>query len=135
MKKILLSSVLCLICVCFASGALAAEVQPYSSTLIISCNVFISSSGTTIYADASILTNVTSDTLGFSYIRIQELRGSSWVTVKSVTEQYKANGITYSYRLSYAGTAGKVYRATTGFYAEDAGLSDSRSRTSESCSI
>ncbi len=132
MKKIIISFVLCLICVCFTAGALATNVQPFSSTLIMNYDIAIRKNGTTIYADASIMTRTTADKLGFSYIRIQEQRGASWVTVKSITDKYKLNGSTYTYSISYAGTAGNVYRATAGFYAEDAGESDSRSGTSSS---
>lgn len=130
MKKTLISLVLCLVCICFATGAFAIEFRPNASTLIMSCGVYISNSGTTITADTSIATRITADELGFSYIRIQEQRGASWVTVKSVTDKYKLNGSTYTYSISYAGTAGNVYRAMAGFYAEDAGESDSRSGTS-----
>ncbi len=135
MKKSLISMVLCFIFVCFTAGALAIEFQPYASDLIMSCDVSISKSGTAITAEASITTRTTADKLGFSYIRIQEKRGSSWVTVKSVTDKYKTNGITHIYEISYTGIAGNEYRATAGFYAEDAGESESRSGTSATCVI
>jgi len=135
MTKKLVIMVLGLVLIFSFNSAFAVEVQPYASTLIMSNGISISNSGSTISANASITTKVIADTLGFSSIRIQVKQGTQWVTVKSVSSQYKTNGVTHTYTLTYTGTAGNEYRAVAGFYALDGDISDTRSATSSTLSI
>ena len=135
MKRNIAILLLSLLLVCLASNALADTITPFASTLISSTSVSLSASGTTLTATANISAKTVCDTLGFSYIRIQVLQGTQWVTVRSVTSQYKTSALTHSYSLSYTGTSGNVYRATAGFYAQDGDITETRSGTSSSSSI
>lgn len=135
MIKRLVSVILGVIFILSLTNAFAVEMQPYASTLILSNRISISNSGSTITAEASITTKVIADKLGFSSIKIQVKQGTQWVTVKSVSSQYKTNGASYTYTLTYTGTAGNEYRAVAGFYAEDEGVSETRSGTSSTLSI
>lgn len=135
MIKKIVSTILSLICIFSIANAFAAEVHPYASTIIMSYKIAIKDSSTTITADTSITTKVIADKLGFSSIKIQEKQGTQWVTVKSAYSQYKSNGATHAYTLTYTGTAGNEYRAVAGFYAEDKGVSETRNATSSTLSL
>ena len=135
MTKRILGLILSLVFTFSITAAFAAEVQPYSSTIFLSNRISIGSSGSTISAYASITTKAISNSLGFSSIKIQKKQGTQWVTVKSVSSQYKANGASHTYTLTYTGTAGNEYRAVASFYAEDDGVSETRSSTSSTLSI
>jgi hypothetical protein len=132
MKKYLFAAV----CICLVS-CIAVIPNAYAgimaSEVISSYSVTTSSdSSGNITAVATIRAVSKSDKIGFPVIRIQEKQGSSWVTVKSASGKYKTDATSYSYSLSYDGTVGKAYRCYAEFYAENDGVSDTRSKTSSS---
>lgn len=135
MKKGFVGLALILLSVCFITNVFAAGIQPYASMLINSTSISLNRTGTTLTAEVNITTKVVADKLGFDYIRIQVKQGTKWVAVKSATSEYKYNGLTHSYTLTYTGTAGNEYRAVAGYYAEDEGTSETRSGTSSTCGL
>lgn len=137
MKRKIVASVLLLLSMCCSAYTFAEGIQPYASTLITTASVKLTCSGTALSAEANIKTKAFADKLGFDYIRIQEKQGAQWLTVKSVSSQYKTDGMTHTHThtLTYTGTSGSVYRAVVGFYAEDAGTSETRSGTSSSLTL
>jgi hypothetical protein len=106
---------------------------PQTSQLISSKDVGVDPKGNgRIDTIATITSTYTVDSLGFSYIRLQENQNGTWVTVKSVLSKYVANTYSYQYSFTYYGTPGMSYRAQAGFSATDNGITETRTSTSGS---
>lgn len=131
-KCVLVTLVTFLLCMAVFLPYAGAEIIffPQTSQLISGTDVGADSKGSgRIDTVASITTRIAVDSLGFSYIRLQELRDGSWVTVKSVSSKYVANTYSYQYSFTYYGTPGMSYRAQAGFSATDNGINETRSST------
>jgi hypothetical protein len=132
-KRILVALVAFLLCMTTFLPLASAEIifMPQSSQLIDLAEVSADpQGGGSMKATARIYCYDAADNLGFSYIRLQELRDGSWVTVKSVTSKYTSNARTYVYSFTYYGTTGLDYRAQAGFYAKDYAVTETCSSTS-----
>ena len=132
-KRIILTLVVCLLWMTIILPWASAEIifLPQSSTLIDFSYVVPSPLGngridTTAYVES----NISVDQLGFSYIRLQELRNGTWITVKSVSSKYTYSARSHSYTFTYYGTSGMSYRAQAGYCATDGSLTETRSSTS-----
>ncbi len=133
-KRILVTLIACLLLMTTFLPWASAEIifLPQSSVLIFNYYVNISTSGGgKIDTTALIECEQSVDSLGFSYIRLQELRNGTWTTVKSVTSKYAYNASRYMYTFTYYGTPGVSYRAQAGFYAADSGITETRTDTSD----
>ncbi len=133
-KRILVVLVAFLLCMMTFLPWASAEIIffPQAATLISSSDVYPDPQGSgRVDAVAYINCTRTVDSLGFSYIRLQEYRSGTWVTVKSVSSKYTANAPSYMYSFTYYGTPGMNYRAQAGFSATDNGITETRSSTSE----
>lgn len=129
MKRIL-ALVLLLALVSSCSLAFAAA-QPRASELIVDRFVYAYALGDGKVRFSVDITTIRSvDKLGFSSIELQEKQGSDWETVKSATNKFGYNRINYSYSISYNGTIGNEYRVYVKYYAEDDGVSDTKTTTS-----
>lgn len=116
---------------CSIAYAEIEDIRPYSSDLLLSYRIPISCSSTgLISATAKIETIDIVAELGFPLIQIQEKQGTSWETVKEIEKQYKTKSDTYSYKLTYQGTAGKQYRAYAEYRAKDGSIEETRSKYS-----
>jgi 4-amino-4-deoxy-L-arabinose transferase-like glycosyltransferase len=133
-KRILVALVACLLCMTTILPWAGAEIifLPQSSQLIDSAYVYPDPQGSgRVDAVAYIHCYEVADSLGFSYIRLQENRNGTWVTVKSTSSKYAANTKYFQYSITYYGTPGMSYRAQAGFIAIDGSLTETRSSTSE----
>ncbi len=132
-KRITVVLIICLLCTTLFLPLASAEiiVFPQSSALISTTDVYIDPKGSgKIYTEAYIICTRAADSLGFNYIRLQEYRNGTWVTVKSVSSKYTANATQYTYSFTYYGTPGMSYRSQAGFSATDSGITETRSSTS-----
>ncbi len=129
MKRILALALLIALLSC--SLAAMAEPQPKASELIVDRFVYAYALGD---GEVKFTLDITAkkfvDKLGFSYIELQEKQGSSWEKVKSASNKYAYNSVNYSYSISYNGTIGNEYRVYVKYYAEDDGVSDTKTTTS-----
>jgi hypothetical protein len=134
-KRILVALVACLLSLTIILPWASAEIIffPQSYELISSAYVVPDPQGSgMIEAEATISCTRVVDNLGFSYIRLQENRNGTWVTVKSTTSKFSTNAAYYQYTITYYGTPGMSYRAQAGFSATDSGITETRSSTSGS---
>lgn len=134
-KRILVALVACLLCITTILPWASAEMifYPQTTLMIDSANVEpYPMGGGRIDTTATIVCARSVDSLGFPYIRLQEYRNGSWVTVKSVSSKYTSNTSTYTYIMTYYGTPGMSYRAQAGFSATDNAITETRSDTSSS---
>lgn len=132
-KRVLVALVACLLWMMTFLPLASAEIIffPEAAEMISMIDVDAIPKGSgKIDTVATISCSYPVDALGFSYIRLQELRNGTWTTVKSVASKYAANASTYSYTFTYYGTPGMQYRAQAGFYAQDGIDSETRSKTS-----
>ncbi len=131
-RRIAVALVVCLLWVMVVSPLASADmiITPMASTLIQFTAIGIYSSGNTVSATAIIQCIRAVNSLGFNYIRIQEYRDNSWVTVKSTQSEYKNNSAVHTYTISYNGTPGRIYRAQAGYVAQDGITTETRSKTS-----
>lgn len=132
-KRVLVALVACLLWMMTLAPLASAEIIffPEAAEMINSSVADADPLGNgRIDVSGFILCNLSVDTLGFSYIRLQELRNGTWTTVKSVASKYSANASTYSYSFTYYGTPGMQYRAQVGFYVNDGGVTETCSDTS-----
>ncbi len=132
-KRILVALVACLLWMMTFLPWASADIifQPQAAEMIGTTNVIAKpQGGGRIDAAATINCNYPVDTLGFSYIRLQELRSGTWTTVKSVASKYSYNASTYSYTFTYYGTPGMQYRTQAGFYAHEGIDTETCSETS-----
>jgi hypothetical protein len=132
-KRILAALVACLLCMTALLPWASAEIifLPQASDIISSAYVSPApKGGGLIETTATIVCAFPVDSLGFTYIRLQENQNGTWVTVKSVTSKYDSNTTSYQYAFTYYGTPGMSYRATAGFYARDGVTTETRSGTS-----
>lgn len=132
-KRILVALIACLLWMVTLLPCASAEIviSPQSSQLISSANVSADPQGSgRIDITAHISCYNVADSLGFSYIRLQENRNGTWTTVKSVTSKYTANELQYTYSFTYYGTPGLDYRAQAGFTATRGSVTETRSSTS-----
>ncbi len=132
-KRILVVLVSCLMFSMILIPCASAEliILPRSSEMIkISSVQATPLGGGRIDTQATIESTYVVDSLGFSYIRLQELQGSTWTTVKSVSSKYASNTSRYTYTFTYYGTPGSKYRAQAGFYVSDGADTETSSKTS-----
>lgn len=132
-KRILVALFSCLLCLMIILPYASAEIifMPQTSLLISTADVEATpQGGDRIDTIARIFCTRSVDSLGFTYIRLQENRNGTWTTVKSVTSKYSSNASSYSYSFTYYGTPGLDYRAQAGFSATDGGVTETRSSTS-----
>ena len=130
MKRVL-AAVLLLALTLSCSVVFAEVPQPRASELIVDRFIYAYAYGDgEIEFAMDMTTLMTVEKLGFPSIKIQEKRGSSWTTVKTVTDKYGYNRINYSYSGPYSGTAGNQYRVIVEYYAKDGDISDTKPKTS-----
>lgn len=124
-------SLIVLVVLIGAMAASATGIEPFASTLIQSCTVSITAdSGGVMNAGASIIAKSTVDEIGATYLRIQEKRDGSWVTVKVKGNGKNTNSKSYSTTLSRTTTVGTECRAQASLYVDHDGTKESRSLTS-----
>lgn len=130
MKRVL-GLVLLVAIISSCSLALAAETQTRASELIIDRAIYANDYGDgSIEFTADITTYGSVDKLGFSSLKLQEKRGSEWITVKSAKDKYAYNTAIHSYSLSYNGTIGNQYRLVVDYYVKDGNIVETRNSTS-----
>lgn len=130
MKRIFALALLLSI-VASCSLAVASELQPRASELIVDRYIYAYDyGGGKVKFTTDMTTLGAVDKLGFPSLKLQEKQGSEWVTVKSATDKYAYNTSVYSYSLSYNGTRGNQYRFVVEYYAKDGNISDTKSTTS-----
>lgn len=134
LKHILVAFVACLLFMTTILHCAIADIiiSPQAAVLISSSYVYPDCQGSgRVDAAATVSCTRVVDSLGFSYIRLQEKRDGIWVTVKSATSRYTTNAAYYQISITYYGTPGMSYRAQAGFSATDNGITETRSSTSE----
>lgn len=111
----------------------SGTIQPQASELISVTGVISAVlTGGKVEFTARITATRVVEKCGFTSIKIQEENDGSWKTVKSTSNKFGYDRVSYLYALSYNGTVGKKYRAVVNYKVVDGDASDTRSRTSSS---
>lgn len=114
-----------------AMGTMVSVAQARASDFIISASAGTKALGSgRVQGTGKIVADLVCSKIGIVSISIQEDRSGSWVTVTSASGKYTTGASSYSYSLSYSGTAGKRYRTVASFTATCDGTTETRSATS-----
>lgn len=129
MSKRIVSCIL--LVVMLTLGAVAESIVPYASELFGARYIYAwAYEGGEVKFVAEVVAVDSLEKLGFSSIKLQEKQGSRWVTVKSAYDKYAIDKAQHDYSISYDGTSGNEYRLVVVYYAEDGGITDTRTKTS-----
>lgn len=98
-----------------ATGGLLRASQTISDILV---NVS-SPQAATVQFVPKINTQMPVPQLGFEYVKVYEKSGSSWILVKTFTEQSVKNNFEFKYTYTYSGVSGRQYYAEIKAFASN----------------
>ena len=109
-----------------AAAAADTDIVPYTSLSIYTATAELSKSGSTLYLDFSIRTNVACSRLGVQSVTVYDVTSG---TSKTISGRTTSGTNKYSSTLTYAGTKGHSYYMVVKFVAASGGETIYATRT------